>query len=696
MSAENTSSQTPVLFCGASKASPGFDTFLANVQKLGNISAVQIESLNQVMVSAKDLDHGLVIMLFATKNDLLPIVNSLTALKKRIDKGVIRAIVYALADHSKTKVPSVLKSKGCTEMLQDGLTQKALVHKLQKHIQIIGTKYKAEQAKTQATKDSVKIESKKQDAGGPDKGKLKFVAALTEPADCWLVKNKKDFRYVRGNWIGEMIGPGPSAGSWVEAGGTKQQPVLRWTPREQAQEDPFVGNKGAWFYAGRKPEFDWKVNRWRFIGEAPSLFFKATDGGQPIVFRFRSSAPGALDLALNSAVAKGKLKAMIETFAQEKVIGADKKKAQTEAEIALEKEKKKKAGDYNDKLTDDEKPADWGDKRGEDEDPDEWGELKEGEEEAASEINDKTGEGEEEEKHDWSGLDVGRGNKFNGGRGVGQGDGDGNKGYKHDEDKAFAKDKNEGTDPNDRTGEGEDGEKHDWSGLDIGRGNKFESGRGLGQGEGGAKGYKYDEDGNKVPLEPGDEPGELEADDPFNLDEPARAKQKGGGEGGKSRGERDGGEDSRSQTEIELDELLGNPAEDTEWSTAENAFEKVTLDIVMKRVDAPGAPDLTDISILERNENDLMLDAPALGFKAGEKFEFAVVLGQPNRGGKRGSTKKKLQVAGELKSSEKADDREIIVVTVAERSRAHLAEIQGVFEARQEELLNFLREAKGA
>src|SRR5262249_51657288 len=157
--------------------------------------------------------------------------------------------------------------------------------------------------------------------------------------------------------------------------------------------------------------------------------------------------------------------------------------------------------------------------------------------------------------------------------------------------------------------------------------------------------------------------------DPFGLDVDLSGKKKKGAQGadGKKKKGEDGAEVSEVEGEgLNLDELLGNPAEDPEWQTGENAFEKITLDIKLKRNDAPGSPDLSDIALIERQENDLLLDAPALGYKLGEKFTFAVALGQSGQ-------LKNLTLVGVLKSTEPADgSREIILVAIAELSKPHL------------------------
>jgi hypothetical protein len=265
---------------------------------------------------------------------------------------------------------------------------------------------------------------------------------------------------------------------------------------------------------------------------------------------------------------------------------------------------------------------------------------------------------------------------------MGQGDG-GSKGYKYDEEKDGF---------NDRTSEGEEEKEHDWTGLETGRGNKFTSGRGMGQGQGGEKGYKYDKEkkGARKGKGGGSDDDEIESDLDDEGDEDLEAGEEGAAfeKNGDFEDLTDDGNGNLTM-DGELDEILGEPSEDKEWATGDRAFEKITLEITVSRIDAPGSPSLGDVSLLERNGSDLTLDAPSSSFTLGERVSFVVVLGN-------GGDKKKLQLSGALKTLEPAGDgRDIILVGVTEVSKPHLSEIENVFEQRQAQLLKFLREAKG-
>lgn len=533
--------QCPVVFCGAPTLSVGFDTFLSNAQKIDSMGTQHLFVMSQVVEKTKDLDHGVLVVLLPNKNELIQVLGILASLKKRIDRGVIRVIVYDLMNND--KAIAVLKQKGAAETLVEGLTQKALVHKLQRHIQIVLAKRKtAKDAKADEVTTFKGSANGGAQASDPERVKLAFVPAVENENDCWLLKNKKDFKFVRGMWLGEMIGPGPSAGSWAElsAGAKGRSGTYLWTPKGSGSVDPFVPGKGGWYFTGRQPEFVWKSNRWRFLGESPSLCFKPLDGGST-VFRFRAPAPGSLEVALNSAVAKGKLQSIIQTFQADKRFREEERKQSGTEDLLLSPAERAARGQDGGLPPEDADLADWGD-----------------------------GDASEDENGP------------------------------------------------------------DWGGLDTGRGNKFNSGRGLGQGHGGSKGYKHGKE-----------------------DAPAGA-----------RGERD-------------------------WDSGVDAFERIQLDISICRLDA-GDETMDGITLLEREENDVLLDVPAASFMEGERVRLDILMGK-------GLQRTGLEVLGAVLRKEGGDDpeRAILKVAVAEPSRPHLGQIQKVFEDRQEELLMFLRDAKG-
>jgi hypothetical protein len=589
----------PVLFCGTPNTSVGFDTFLSNAQKISSIDAQQIVVLGHVPEKTKTLEYGILVLLLGNKNDLVNVLNALLSLKKRIERGVVRIMVYNLIDHD--KIAQILKQKGATESVPEGLTQKALVHKLQKHIQIVHTRVKSAPKAITAEETAArnaKTAKNKARSQTVVSGKLKYIAAVENENDCWLVKNKKDFKFVRGMWLGEMIGPGPSAGTWTEvssgpatAAGEKGRSVFQWSPRVAPTEDnpnPFTPGKGSWYFSGRQPEFVWKTNRWRFVGDAPALFFKPS-AGAATVFRFRCPVMGTLEVALNSSVAKGKLKAISQTYAQDKLFREEKKKEGATGDLDLPAEEGAAGGAPDTEFDPEADLKDWG------------GDLDAAEGEGAAWNDEVSPDEEGEDAPDWNGTDIGRGNKFNSGRGMSQGTG--KKGYKYAEDEDL----------------GDPDAEEDLGDEDLGDG------------------------------------GDLDLNPEFN-------------------GEPDV-------------ESAAKPAE-KEWASGADAFDRIRLDIAMSRVDTVGAKPSADISLLERQDNNVLIDAPGAGHAVGETLSFAIALGQKKKS-------VKLDLVGVIKRVEPADDREILLVEIHEKSRAHLGSIQRVFDLKQEELLRFLREAKG-
>ena len=69
------------------------------------------------------------------------------------------------------------------------------------------------------------------------------------------------------SWIIEIIGPGPSAGHWVEdqSNALNDTPTWKWRPfREETFQ--FIFDDGEWVFEGREPVFNWDTNKWKLIG----------------------------------------------------------------------------------------------------------------------------------------------------------------------------------------------------------------------------------------------------------------------------------------------------------------------------------------------------------------------------------------------------------------------------------------------
>lgn len=296
-----------VWFFGTPTRSVGYDALFANVQQIKNIFARQCLFVNQIQDKTRGMNQGLMVVLLSHKAELSSLMSVIPLFKKDIDQGSLRIVVYSLlkADSS-FNLDSVLSKLGISEVIQEGLPQKTLILKVQQHLQQIASPPPAQ----------ISIPPTK---GGRSKTQVQMSSALELEQDFWLATDASDFKCVRGVWLCEMLGPGPSVGSWVEVPSQSQKgrSVFEWVSKFPAGQDPFLPGRGTWFFVGRKPEFIWKNECWRFVSPSPALFYKAP--GESASFRFRSRQDDILDLAENSKSAERKLQAIRSSFAKDPV-----------------------------------------------------------------------------------------------------------------------------------------------------------------------------------------------------------------------------------------------------------------------------------------------------------------------------------------------------------------------------------------
>ena len=311
----------PVVIVQHQSLPPGLNQASEALKKNVAIQFEMLPSIKDATSFLKQTSKALLLLVMAQKDDLVGTLEFLAVFQNQIKSGVIRVIVVDLLKHP--KVPGMLQSKGCRDLLEPTASSKAILYKIQQMIQII----EKAAANSPANFDK-KIDSSSKQGSGKDKNsesrdtgkEIKFVEALQLPSDCWLLANKKDARNVMGRWLIEMVGPGPAAGSWNEFNGSKTE--WEWVPKKTDTKDPFILDLGKWIYKGRQPEFIWKTNRWQFVSNEPSLGFLVE--GAPSIMRFQLEKT-ALLFAENSQHAKNKLRLIQATFDSEVRFDADKK-----------------------------------------------------------------------------------------------------------------------------------------------------------------------------------------------------------------------------------------------------------------------------------------------------------------------------------------------------------------------------------
>ena len=334
--------------------------------------------------------------------DLGEVLSCCTQYAERIKSGMLRILVMVkVAD---PRLLAILRKQGANEVLVSTASTKELLFKVKKSMQAIQIAYSRRKTSQElgAVTQSLGGGARKADA---TEAKIEWVPGLELKADTWLI-DKSQVRSVMGRWLIEITGPGPSAGTWEDK---ESGAVWVWKPRDPSN-DPFtstgLGDRGQWFLEGRQPEFIWATNRWRVVSKKPGLYFARA--GQEPVYRFRLHE-GVFRISEDSQAALGKKAAMEATY---------------ESSVRLKAEKAPEAGEDVRFGEDAAKHADWNSDIGPDGKPKDWN----------SDI------GPDGKPRAWGGLDQGRGNRFEGGRGLGMGDANGNKGYGY-EDQVFASDR---------------------------------------------------------------------------------------------------------------------------------------------------------------------------------------------------------------------------------------------------------------
>ena len=289
------------------------------------------ENFNDYHAQIDEAGKALLILVLTKKEDLIGVLSLLAKFQTEIKTGLIRVFVFNLTDNS--KVQGLLKTKGCRDFLEYSMTSKALIFKIHQTIQII------DKVVPGFMVASIKNTPLVANASGEPTKLIRWTEPVVVQSDCWLLKSDRDARNVQGMWLIEMLGPGPSAGSWVAStpGDTLN---WDWTPKDTTN-DPFIIEQGKWTFQGRQPEFDWKINRWQFIGAAPSLRFFYE--GRSYADRFAADSDLNLNFAKNSKHAHARLPLILAGLVPEVRVSPEKKE---EVPVVLVEERSRSNKDY--------------------------------------------------------------------------------------------------------------------------------------------------------------------------------------------------------------------------------------------------------------------------------------------------------------------------------------------------------------
>lgn len=231
------------------------------------------EELNQYLLIAH---NGILFFKIDNKEDLQEAINVLKNHRKYIKRGLLKPV--SISSIYNKKIKSLLAKYGCVDNLDPILKAKTVAYKIDmwkgpiiKSLADIENKNKlrkkakeAESAKKAALKEAKKAQ---QD--------FIFVPPLETKNDFWILKDKKtDATRNSKEYTLRLLGPSPAVGEWIELNKQAEEEFVTWKWQEhQKPVKSFYKNEGAWFFTGKKPEYDWESRRWSFLGEEIHLFF---------------------------------------------------------------------------------------------------------------------------------------------------------------------------------------------------------------------------------------------------------------------------------------------------------------------------------------------------------------------------------------------------------------------------------------
>jgi hypothetical protein len=288
----------------------------------------------EISEKTKSFEHALLIFSVREKADLVEVMNVLAAQQDALKQCSFRAIGTSFLSHP--EVAKLLTKRGCSDLLETSLSQKALKHKISQSLKILKNNRSQKQPEeSKLPSDSQQLSSQQASIRG--KPMVRKIPAVTIASDCWLIQSDKNMRQVQGSWIIDVLGPGPSAGSWEET--QKDPKCWTWKPRASAdqpsQPDKFVVESGEWTFKGRRPEFIWQENFWRFVGDLADLSFFRDQ--QVSAVRFRATSELVLEVAENSPQANEKLPLIMRSIDPEMRFTKEAQKNKT-ADLRLEQE----------------------------------------------------------------------------------------------------------------------------------------------------------------------------------------------------------------------------------------------------------------------------------------------------------------------------------------------------------------------
>ena len=207
-------------------------------------------------------------------DELQGLVDATRELAPRVATGAV--VLLAVNNILHVDVPKILHRMGFREIVTGAnLTARGLKFRTDRLLEDV----------------SSEAESEKVDLGLlRGKAAYKSLEGMRSFGDCWLLRTDDDVRRTQGQWVLDIVGPGPNMGRWSR----DDSDSWIWTPKYT--DEIFVNNGGTWKFHGYRPEFS--DCHWQFVSVAPRLVYQ--ENGLPKEDRFWIGEDGLLRLRKNS------------------------------------------------------------------------------------------------------------------------------------------------------------------------------------------------------------------------------------------------------------------------------------------------------------------------------------------------------------------------------------------------------------
>ncbi len=308
---------------------------ISQVGKSHKYDLSNYQSVRDVKLNLSKQGHGIVVFHIKNKTDLKEVVSLLRSLKGLQRKKLLKTV--CILGKRNNKVEDVLRRYGCHDVLELTTSCKCISHK----IDFLSHSLIKELEENQRTNNFKSAKSNYKKENLEKKDDFVQVDPLEIESDCWVISSSADYKRILKTYLIRIIGPSPHIGKWIELEGKsnvglKKDEFSTWEFILNDKNDKsFVRSNGSWFFYGSKPDFDWKVQRWRFSSERPHLYF-SSDSNE-VVSKIEYT-DGQVELANNSKYALSLKDKILQTCSSDFNFSRDKEKKDKEKTLSENKE----------------------------------------------------------------------------------------------------------------------------------------------------------------------------------------------------------------------------------------------------------------------------------------------------------------------------------------------------------------------